>query len=295
MKDISNIFERITQLYTHFGYSSVNDFAVNGLGYKASEKINRLKDPKNKPSIDIILDVSNKFEINTDWLLFGEGEMIKRKIDNSLYNETITKSITFSEETKNANNVILSKEPKENYFHTPKVVTVDKQGRDNVVLVPNKAAAGYLTGYGDTTFIKSLPTYNLPNITNGTFRMFQVAGDSMEPTIQNQSYVVGEWKENWNEDIKDGRVYVFVIQSFEYEGILVKRALNRIEKYGNVLLKSDNRIYGTKTFTPEEIKEVWEVKLYLSFNIPDPATIYDRMNDLEARLIELEQPKKRKN
>ena len=82
---------------------------------------------------------------------------------------------------------------------------------------------------------------------------------------------------------------------FEYEGILVKRALNRIEKYGNVLLKSDNRIYGTKTFTPEEIKEVWEVKLYLSFNIPDPATIYDRMNDLEADIFELREQLKRKN
>lgn len=217
--------------------------------------------------------------------------MMKPNIQKLWYNESTTKSTTFLEETKNANNVVLFK--KDSVL--PKVVTVDKQGRDNVVLVPNKAAAGYLTGYGDTTFIKSLPTYNLPNISNGTFRMFQVAGDSMEPTIQNQSYVIGEWKENWNEDIKDGRVYVFVIQSFEYEGILVKRALNRIEKYGNVLLKSDNRIYGTKTFTPEEIKEVWEVKLYLSFNIPDPATIYDRMNDLEADIFELREQLKRKN
>lgn len=244
-------------------------------------------------NIKIIVD--NYRDLNLEWLVMDEGEMIKPNVQNLSHNESRTKSRTFLQDSKNAKNVLLNEERQENNFHTPKVVTVDKQGRDNVVLVPNKAAAGYLTGYGDTTFIKSLPTYNLPNISNGTFRMFQVAGDSMEPTIQNQSYVVGEWKENWNEDIKDGRVYVFVIQSFEYEGILVKRALNRIEKYGNVLLKSDNRIYATKTFTPEEIKEVWEVKLYLSFNIPDPATIYDRMNDLEARLIELEQPKKRKN
>ena len=244
-------------------------------------------------NIKIIVD--NYRDLNLEWLVMDEGEMIKPNVQNLSHNESRTKSRTFLQDSKNAKNVLLNEERQENKFHTPKVVTIDKQGRDNVVLVPNKAAAGYLTGYGDTTFIKSLPTYNLPNISNGTFRMFQVAGDSMEPTIQNQSYVVGEWKENWNEDIKDGRVYIFVIQSFEYEGILVKRALNRIDKYGNVLLKSDNRIYGTKTFTPEEIKEVWEVKLYLSFNIPDPATIYDRMNDLEARLIELEQPKKRKN
>lgn len=288
-KDIDKrfILNTIKELYS---FSTDTEFA-KFLGIKPQT----LSSWYSRNTFDIDLLYAKCVLVSGEFLLTGDKNFLKRNVQNLLHNNSVTNSVTFSEETKSAKNVTLSKESKENYFHTPKVVTVDKQGRDNVVLVPNKAAAGYLTGYGDTTFIKSLPTYNLPNISNGTFRMFQVAGDSMEPTIQNQSYVVGEWKENWNEDIKDGRVYIFVIQSFEYEGILVKRALNRIEKYGNVLLKSDNRIYGTKTFTPEEIKEVWEVKLYLSFNIPDPATIYDRMNDLEARLIELELPKKRKN
>ncbi len=281
---------RIKELRNDLGLNQ-NDFAMK-IGIKQSP-LSQMEGGKILPSIETLSTIIREFNISYNWLIDGKGE--KQNIHNSLQNEIVRKSVRISDEIKNTKNLTLLNETKENNFHTPKVVTVDKQGRDNVVLVPNKAAAGYLTGYGDTTFIKSLPTYNLPNISNGTFRMFQVAGDSMEPTIQNQSYVVGEWKENWNEDIKDGRVYIFVIQSFEYEGILVKRALNRIDKYGNVLLKSDNRIYGTKTFTPEEIKEVWEVKLYLSFNIPDPATIYDRMNDLEARLIELEQPKKRKN
>ena len=288
-KDIDKrfILNTIKELYS---FSTDTEFA-KFLGIKPQT----LSSWYSRNTFDIDLLYAKCVLVSGEFLLTGDKNFLKRNVQNLLHNNSVTNSVTFSEETKSAKNVTLSNESKENYFHTPQVVTVDKQGRDNVVLVPNKAAAGYLTGYGDTTFIKSLPTYNLPNISNGTFRMFQVAGDSMEPTIQNQSYVVGEWKENWTEDIKDGRVYIFVIQSFEYEGILVKRALNRIEKYGNVLLKSDNRIFATKTFTPEEIKEVWEVKLYLSFNIPDPATIYDRMNDLEARLIELELPKKRKN
>jgi len=288
-KDIDKrfILNTIKELYS---FSTDTEFA-KFLGIKPQT----LSSWYSRNTFDIDLLYAKCVLVSGEFLLTGDKNFLKRNVQNLLHNNSVTNSVTFSEETKSAKNVTLSKEPKKNYFHAPKVVTVDKQGKDNVVLVPNKAAAGYLGGYGDAAFIKTLPTYNLPNISNGTFRMFQVAGDSMEPTIQNQSYVVGEWKENWNEDIKDGRVYIFVIQSFEYEGILVKRALNRIDKYGNVLLKSDNRIYGTKTFTPEEIKEVWEVKLYLSFNIPDPATIYDRMNDLEARLIELEQPKKRKN
>ena len=228
-------------------------------------------------------------EISAEWLLTGEGEMLKGKSEK----KTATKTATFLEDSKNTENVAVFNEGKQDYSVLPKVVTVDNYGRDNVVLVPNKAAAGYLAGYGDPTYIKKLPTYNLPNLNNGTYRMFQVAGDSMEPTIQNQSYVVGEWKENWQVDIKDGRVYVFVIQSEDYDGILVKRALNRIEKYGNLFLKSDNRIYASKVFLPEDIKEVWEVKVYLSFNIPDPSTMYDRLNDLEADIFELRDQLKR--
>lgn len=232
----------------------------------------------------ILKIIDNCPDLNPLWLLTGKGEMLKDDSEK----KTTTKSTTFLEETKNTKKVVLLNESKHDYSVLPKVVTVDNYGRDNVVLVPNKAAAGYLAGYGDPTYIEKLPTYNLPNLNNGSYRMFQVAGDSMEPTIQNQSYVVGEWKENWKVDIKDGRVYVFVIQSEDYEGILVKRALNRIEKYGNLLLKSDNRIYASKVFLPEDIKEVWEVKVYLSFNIPDPSTMYDRLNDQEARLINLE-------
>ena len=48
------------------------------LGYKSSEKISRLfRDGGAKPSYDIIYDISNKFEINTDWLITGRGSMLK--------------------------------------------------------------------------------------------------------------------------------------------------------------------------------------------------------------------------
>src|SRR5690606_2870663 len=112
---------------------------------------------------------------------------------------------------------------------------------DNVVLVPVKAAAGYLRGYGDPEFIQTLPTYSLPELRNCTFRMFQVKGHSMFPTLHDSSYVVGQWVENWTKDIKDNRIYVIVAQSSTDEGILVNRVLNRLKKYGNLYLKSDNK------------------------------------------------------
>ncbi|MCK0201114.1 S24 family peptidase [Ornithobacterium rhinotracheale] len=118
----SNLFEKIIQISEYYGYNSINDFSINGLGYTSSEKINRLKDPNKKPSIDIINDVSNKFEINLNWLLNDIGEMVigqKPNVQKKLYNKSITQSITKSvtnekfkkgytsekeEKTKNAEN-----------------------------------------------------------------------------------------------------------------------------------------------------------------------------------------------
>ncbi|MGV1019333.1 LexA family transcriptional regulator [Empedobacter falsenii] len=290
---MTTINDRIKILVDYFSDGNNSKFA-NEIGVSEANIRNYIS--KTEPKFSALEKIVKKFEINYEWLLTGVGEMLKPNIQNMWYNKSTTKSTTFSEETKNTNNVVLSKEPKENYFHAPKVVTVDKQGRDNVVLVPVKAQAGYLNGFGDPEFIEALPTYNLPQINHGTFRMFQLGGNSMYPTLHNNSYVVGEWVEDWLKDIKDNRIYVVVAETDTEEGVLIKRVLNRLKKYGNLHLKPDNRReYPTITLYPEQVKEVWEVKLYLGWELPDPATIYDRMNDLEADIFELREQLKRKN
>lgn len=62
MKENSNFFERILQIIDYYNIKSVNSFAIDYLGYPASEKINRLKKGNSKPSYDIIVDITNKFE-----------------------------------------------------------------------------------------------------------------------------------------------------------------------------------------------------------------------------------------
>lgn len=79
MKEISIFFERLQQVFEYYGIKNVSDFALNWMGYTSPEKINRLKNPKNKPSYTIIQDISNKFDdIDTDWLLTGNGKMLKQ-------------------------------------------------------------------------------------------------------------------------------------------------------------------------------------------------------------------------
>lgn len=233
-------------------------------------------------------------DINPIWFVLGEGEMLKPNVKDMSQFENVTKTVTFSEETKSKENVSLSVNEEQStlYSKMPKVVTVNESGKDNVVLVPAKAAAGYLLGYGDPQFVQSLPTFSLPNIQNGTFRMFQISGHSMYPTLNDGSYVVGEWVENWIKDIKDNRIYVIVSN----DGILSKRVLNRLKKYDNLYLKSDNRReYPNISLETSKIKEVWAVKMHLSFELPDPTVLYDRVGDLEAEIDHIKSLLKSKN
>lgn len=75
---MTNFFDRFLQIADYKGYKNPSDFAKNGLGWTSSEKINRLKDNSKKPSVDILIEISNKFDdINPEWLLLGKGEMKK--------------------------------------------------------------------------------------------------------------------------------------------------------------------------------------------------------------------------
>ena len=65
----------------------------------------------------------------------------------------------------------------------PPIVTIDTQGHENIVLVPIKARAGYLSGYADPGYIQKLPAYRLPGLNYGTYRLFEVEGLSMYPTL----------------------------------------------------------------------------------------------------------------
>lgn len=80
MKINTTFFDRLMQVAEYKGIKSVTQLAVNVLGYKSPEKINRLKKEGTKPSYDIIVDITTHFEdINIVWLLTGNGNMFTAK------------------------------------------------------------------------------------------------------------------------------------------------------------------------------------------------------------------------
>ena len=267
----SNFFERTLQLSDLYGYDGIPELA-KALGYGSPQKLYRLKDESAKPSVDILQDLSNKFEdLNLNWYITGKGNI---KVENKFKAYETNNDVSIvREDIKLYNNV------------TPAVITVDSHDKDNIVMVSHKLKAGYLTGYNDSKFIASLPSYRMPGLNNGVFRMFEIEGNSMFPTLAG-GFVVGQFVENWITGIKDNRVYAII--SNEIEDGLIKRCINKIKKYNNLICKSDNRRnYPTQNINPESIKEVWEIKLHLNFQLPDPADIYDKIYDLEGEVSSL--------
>jgi transcriptional regulator with XRE-family HTH domain len=177
------------------------------------------------------------------------------------------------------------------------VTTVDKSGRDNIVLVPIKAQAGYLQGAQQPEYIERLPTFWLPGLNNGTYRAFEVSGYSMladRAGFYPGDIVVGEYVERL-EDIKDGFVYILVNNAQEVDNIVLKRCLNYLDKGGLIICKSDNKDpqYPTFPLPVESIKEVWKFKIKLTRQAPEPSGLYERINALEGDMVLLKEQLKK--
>ena len=217
---------------------------------------------RTKPGYDLLERMIEEFSIDPEYLFGKSNQILKQK-----QQEIAT------------------------YGGIPQVVAVNQEGDENVVYVPVKARAGYLDGYGDTEFIETLPSFNMPHLTNGTFRCFEVQGNSMVRTFFDGDLVFGKYVEDL-QDIKDGRVYVIVSKN---DGIVLKRVINRIEERGKLILKSDNKNgnYPTYTINSEEIMEAWYVTMFASKQMPEPVDVYDRLHDLETKIVLLEEELRR--
>ncbi|HCZ35640.1 MAG TPA: transcriptional regulator [Cytophagales bacterium] len=174
------------------------------------------------------------------------------------------------------------------------VVTVDAEQKHNIEFVPMKAAAGYLNGYADMEYVKELPLFSLPNLKQGTYRAFEISGDSMLPLMPG-SIVVGEYVENLKH-IKNGKTYILVT---EREGIVYKRVFNYLDENGSLFLVSDNRQYAPYQLRGEDVLEAWAAKAYISVQFPDVAEkqevtvdqLASVMLDLQKEILDLKTKK----
>ena len=170
---------------------------------------------------------------------------------------------------------------------TPKIVTIDSQNQENMVLVNTKAAAGYPQNIQDVSWYQQLPAFDipLPEYRNATYRGFQVEGDSMLPVLEPKEWVIGKAISSLNE-VNANAIYVVVLQ----DSVMVKKIKKLIGNAGvnnaQISLVSINKEYAPYTIEANQIQELWEVNSKLSFNIDSKGESADfkQLQDAMAQL-----------
>ena len=160
---MSNTVSRIKE-FIDFKGLSVRKFE-EAVGFSNGAFATQYKNNKSIGS-DKIENILYSFpELNTEWLLTGKGDMLKSE---GAIEVIKTPRVEIIEPIKVEGRSLM-----------PKVVVVDDRDNDRIPLVSIKAQAGYLEGYDDSNYIEELPTYSVPDMRNGTYRMIQVSGFSM--------------------------------------------------------------------------------------------------------------------
>jgi DNA-binding XRE family transcriptional regulator len=139
-------------------------------------------------------------------------------------------------------------------------ITVDGQNKQNIEFVSAKAQAGYLEGFQDPEYIEELPKLYFPNIPEGTYRAFEIHGDSMLPLLSG-SVVICNYVERI-EEIKNERTYVIATH---LDGIVYKRVLLNPDN-ASITAVSDNPSYPPYKIPFRDIAEIWQYYAHMSFN-----------------------------
>lgn len=199
-----------------------------------------------QPGIDILVSFSGYFNMSIDTLL---------KIDMTKLSESQLGELErgYDAYVRGSNLRVLT-------------TTVNAENRENIELVPEKAKAGYTTGYADPEYIGELPVFRLPFLSDKRkYRTFQLKGDSMLP-IPDGSWVTGEYLQDWM-DIINGKAYVVFTLD---EGIVFKIVENKIATDGKLILYSLNPFYEPYEVHINDVKEIWKFVNFISSELPEP-------------------------
>ena len=199
-----------------------------------------------QPGIEILIVFSGYFNVSIDTIL---------KMDMSKLSESQLGELErgYDAYIKGSNLRVLT-------------TTVNTENTENIELVPEKAKAGYATGYADPEYIGELPVFRLPFLSDKRkYRTFQLKGDSMLP-IPDGSWVTGEFLQDWMNIISGNAYIVFTMN----DGIVFKVVENNIRTNSKLVLYSLNPLYEPYEVNISEVKEIWKFVNYISSELPDP-------------------------
>ena len=249
----------------------------------------------------MLASISSMLEVNLNWLLLGEGEMLKSsEAPKKIF---VTKVLPIPSSNSGTSGGFgrlpgsLSKDtrtpPKSGDIPAPYTEhmlrilqpTVNEEGNPNISLVGTRVAAGYVQHLAEPEYVSQLPAFSLPDkaYRNGTFRCFVVQGDSMQPTLHPGDWVICRALDDWTRDIRDTFVHVVVTD----EQPLVKRVLNRLSERGELSILSDNPAYPTQFIDGADVRELWVAVGKISRHFENPR--YDMAQELSRTRADVDE------
>lgn len=166
-----------------------------------------------QPKFDILSTIAKTFAINCEWLLTGEGDMLK------------------SPSTPSSPSTPIDERPTEPAHHVP------ENSKEGIPLIPLSAMAGAFTGDDNGVIEYECERYVIPAFKGADFLM-PVKGDSMQPTYYSGDLVacqrvpLNDLFFQWNK--------TYVLDTAQ--GPLIKR-IRRGSDEQHVLIVSDNPEY----------------------------------------------------
>lgn len=172
-----------------------------------------------------------------------------------------------------------------NQFQTPQfnaAVEQPAQHFPTIQWVARNKQAEYIANFQNPAYLNGLPLFQLPNLPTGYYRAFESGEDFTYPG----SILVGTFIRNWY-DIKDGMQYVFLLRG---HGLIYRNVFNQVKTAGILLLTSDNAELEELEVPLQDVLEVWEVKAFVSVQMPVPQPSLERVTQLVDELqMELSQ------
>ncbi|MBC9797600.1 LexA family transcriptional regulator [Sinomicrobium weinanense] len=133
----------------------------------------------------------------------------------------------------------------------------------NIHLVTRELQYQYVNHLGEESFLNDVPKYHFPFINNDNMRAFQVTGNMMYPTLEDNAIVIGKHLRS-PQEITNNKNYVIVSK---LRGIFINRVRTSYNSPDELLLVNDNKMIPQEIkIHTDEIAEIWEVRAKLSYS-----------------------------
>lgn len=157
-----------------------------------------------------------------------------------------------------------------------------------IPLVDAQAHAGYPQNRQSVEYITKLDRFKLPGIevlTNtDDYRIFEIEGDSMEPTLYDGDYVACQRRYKGLLQLIRGELAVIITDS----GVICKRFYLSDSDEADYILDSDNPLYQPEILQKEGVREVWVVRSRITKHFNAVGTISNnRLDEIEKQVVEI--------